>query len=426
MRYGHRFNMAQLSNDYFASGQGLMTTADALAMIDREIVPMVTTERIPLTAARGRILADSIDSSSNVPPHNNAAVDGYAFRHADIGADSLTRLPVVGRAAAGHPWQGTVPPGQAIRIFTGAVIPPELDTIAMQEDCNADDDGVSIPAGLSFGANRRLSGEDISAGSRILSAGHVLRPQDVGLIAATGQSHLPVYAPLRVAVFSTGDEIFEPGQPLPVGAIYDSNRYALMSLVEGMGCRVHDLGILPDNIAAVTAGLKNALRESDLVLTSGGVSVGEEDYVRDAVAALGRLNFWRLAIRPGRPLALGKIGGTAFVGIPGNPVAVMVTFMIFVRPIIQRLAGAVSNPPQRFPVAAGFSYHKKVGRREWVRAQLSCTDGALPVAKSFEKVGAGILTSMVETDGLIELAEDVAEVTEGNVLPFLPYSEVLV
>jgi molybdopterin molybdotransferase len=416
--------MAQLGNDYFASGQDLMTTAEALALIDREIVPVVTTERVPLTAARGRILADSIDSSGNVPPHDNAAVDGYAFRHADIRAECMTRLPIVGRAAAGHPWQDAVPPGQAIRIFTGAVMPRELDTIAMQEDCNADDDAVSIPAGLSVGANRRLAGEDIAAGSRILSAGHVLRPQDVGLVAATGQSLVSVRAPLRVTVFSTGDEIFEPGQPLPAGAIHDSNRYALMSLIEGMGCRVHDLGILPDDVAAVTAGLKNALRDSDLVLTSGGVSVGEEDHVRDAVA-LGRLNFWRLAIRPGRPLALGNLGDTAFVGIPGNPVAVMVTFMIFVRPIIQRLAGAVSHPPQRFPVAAAFSCRKKVGRREWVRARLDGTIGALPAAKGFERDGAGILTSMVETDGLIELAEDVGEVAEGDVVPFLPYSEVL-
>jgi molybdopterin molybdotransferase len=417
--------MAQLGNDYFATGQGLMTTSEALALIDREIVPVVTTERVPLTAARGRILADSIDSSGNVPPHDNAAVDGYAFRHGDIGGDYITRLPIVGRAAAGHPWQTAVPPGRAIRIFTGAVMPRGLDTIAMQEDCDADDNAVSIPAGLSVGANRRLAGEDIAAGSRVLSAGHILRPQDVGLVAATGQSHVSVRAPLRVTVFSTGDELFEPGQPLSAGAIHDSNRYALMSLIEGMGCRVHDLGILPDDVAAVTAGLKNALRDSDLVLTSGGVSVGDEDHVRDAVTALGRLNFWRLAIRPGRPLALGNLGDTAFVGIPGNPVAVMVTFMVFVRPIIQRLAGAASRPPQRFPVAAAFSCRKKVGRREWVRARLDGTIGALPAAKGFERDGAGILTSMVETDGLIELAEDVEKITEGDVVPFLPYREVL-
>jgi molybdopterin molybdotransferase len=417
--------MAQLGNDCFAPGQDLMTTAEALALIDREIVSVVTTERIPLTAARGRILAEGVEASGNVPPHDNAAVDGYAFRHADLGADGKTRLPIIGRAAAGHPWQDAVPPGHAIRIFTGAVMPRELDTIAMQEDCDANEEAVSIPAGLSIGANRRRAGEDIAAGSQVLSAGHILRPQDVGLVAATGQDHVAVHAPLRVTVFSTGDEILEPGQPLPAGAIHDSNRYALMALLEGMGCRVRDLGILPDDAAAVTDGIKKAALDSDLVLTSGGVSVGEEDHVRDAVAALGRLNFWRVAIRPGRPLALGQVGDTAFVGIPGNPVAVMVTFMIFVRPIIQRLAGAVVVPPLRFPVAAAFSCRKKVGRREWVRARLDGTIGALPAAVRFERDGAGILTSMVETDGFIELAEDVAEVAEGDVVPFLPYSEVL-
>ena len=402
-----------------------MTTAEALALIDREIISTVTTERVPISAARGRILGEGVEASANVPPHDNAAVDGYAFRHVDLGAAGKTRLPIVGRAAAGHPWQDAVPPGHALRIFTGAVMPPELDTIAMQEDCDADEAAVSIPTGLSIGANRRRAGEDIGAGSRVLSAGQILRPQDVGLVAATGQSYLTVRAPLRVTVFSTGDEIVEPGQPLPAGAIHDSNRYALMALLEGMGCRVRDLGILPDEATAVTAGLKRAANDSDLVLTSGGVSVGEEDHVRDAVAALGRLNFWRLAIRPGRPLALGQLGDTAFVGIPGNPVAVMVTFMIFVRPIIQRLAGAVVPPPLRFPVAAAFSCRKKVGRREWVRARLDGTIAALPAAVRFERDGAGILTSMVETDGLIELAEDIAEVAQGDVVPFLPYSEVL-
>jgi molybdopterin molybdotransferase len=417
--------MAQLGNDCFAPGQDLMTTAEALALIDREIVTAVATERVPLTAARGRILGEDIDASANVPPHDNAAVDGYVFRHANLKPEGNTRLPVVGRAAAGHPWKGAVPQGQAVRIFTGAVMPHDLDTVAMQEDCELDGDAVSIPAGLSVGANRRHAGEDIAAGSRVLTAGQVLRPQDVGLSAATGRSHLTVRTPLRVTVFSTGDEIREPGHPLPIGAIHDSNRYALMALLEGMGCRVRDLGILPDDAAAGTAGLKRAVQDSDLVLTSGGVSVGEEDHVRDVVTALGRLNFWRLAIRPGRPLALGQIGETAFVGIPGNPVAVMVTFMIFVRPIIQRLSGAHSTPPLRFPVAAAFSSKKKLGRREWVRARLDGTVGELPAAKRFERDGAGILTSMVETDGLIELAEDVAEVTQGDVVPFLPYSEVL-
>jgi molybdopterin molybdotransferase len=417
--------MAQLGNDCFAPGQDLMTTAEALAFIDQQISPVAASERVPLAAAAGRILAEDIQARANVPPHDNAAVDGYAFRHADLAGTGKTRLTIVGRAAAGHPWNGPLGPGEAIRIFTGAVMPPDLDTVAMQEDCEARDDTVAIPAGLAVGANRRHAGEDIATDTCILRNGQILRPQDVGLAAAAGEARLPVRAPLKVTVFSTGDEVINPGRTLPPGAIHDSNRFALIALLEGMGCRVRDLGILPDDKATIAAALRTAVDDSDLVVTSGGVSVGEEDHVRGVVEQRGTLHFWRLAIRPGRPLALGQIGDTAFVGIPGNPVAVMVTFLIFVRPIIQRLAGARVTPPQRFPVAAAFSCRKKVGRREWMRARLDGALGHFPAAQRFARDGAGIMTSMVESDGLIELGEDVAEVTQGDIVPFVPYSEVL-
>jgi len=417
--------MAQLGNDCFVPGQELMTTAEALALIDRQIVPVTGAERIALTAARGRTLAVDVHAPINVPPHDNAAVDGYAFRHRDLANEGKTRFSLVGRAAAGHPWTGHVEPGQAVRIFTGAVMPGDLDTVAMQEDCEADDATVTIPAGLAQGANRRHAGEDISADTRILEAGRILKPQDIGLIASIGQASVAVHTPLRVTVFSTGDEVVNPGRSLPSGAIHDSNRFALMALLDGMGCQVRDLGVLPDDRVAIANALDASAVDSDLVITSGGVSVGEEDHIRSAVEAHGTLHFWRLAIRPGRPLALGHIGETAFAGIPGNPVAVMVTFMIFVRPIIQRLAGATATPPRRFPVAAAFSCGKKVGRREWVRARLEGTSGQLPAAKRFERDGAGILTSLVDSDGLIELGEDVAEVSQGDVVPFLPFSEVL-
>lgn len=336
-----------------------------------------------------------------------------------------TTFPVIGRAAAGHPWKDPVERGQAVRIFTGAVMPPDLDTIAMQEDCTADENAVTIPTGLAKGANCRRAGEDLVADSRVLTAGQVLRPQDVGLAAAAGLSRVTVQAPLRVTVFSTGDEVRDAGVPLPPGAIHDSNRYGLMALLDGMGCRVRDLGILSDDLETVTGALKDAATSSDLILTSGGVSVGDEDHIRRAVEALGQLHFWRLAIRPGRPLALGHVRNTAFAGIPGNPVAVMVTFMVFVRPIIRRLAGAGAQRPQRYPVSAAFSCRKKVGRREWIRAKLQGTSGDFPTASRFERDGAGILTSMVESDGLIELSEEVAQVTPGDIVPFLPYSEVL-
>ncbi len=417
--------MAQLGNDCFAAGQGLMTAADALAFIDTRIAPVAEVESLPLAQARGRILSDDLVASGNVPPHDNAAVDGFAFRSGDIKDGAPTRFRIAGRAAAGHPATAPASPDEAIRIFTGAVMPAELDTIAMQEDCTSDDSEVTIPPGLRPGANCRQTGEDITSGAIILRAGQILRPQDIGLAAAAGNALLSVRERLRVAVFSTGDEIVEPGAPLPAGAIHDANRYTLIALLEGMGCAVRDLGILPDQSAAIATGLTSAATDSDLVVTSGGVSVGEEDHVRGAVEKLGRLHFWRLAIRPGRPLALGQIGNTAFVGIPGNPVAVMVTFLMFVRPLVHRLAGAAATPPRRFPVAAKFKCGKKQGRREWVRARLDGTQGDLPAARRFERDGAGILSSMVESDGLIELAEDITHVSPGDVLPFIPYSELL-
>ena len=417
--------MAQLGNDCFAAGQGLMTAADALAFIDTRIARVAEVESLPLAQARGRILSDDLVASGNVPPHDNAAVDGFAFRSGDIKDGAPTRFRIAGRAAAGHPATAPASPDEAIRIFTGAVMPAELDTIAMQEDCTSDDSEVTIPPGLRPGANCRQTGEDITSGAIILRAGQILRPQDIGLAAAAGNALLSVRERLRVAVFSTGDEIVEPGAPLPAGAIHDANRYTLIALLEGMGCAVRDLGILPDQSAAIATGLTSAATDSDLVVTSGGVSVGEEDHVRGAVEKLGRLHFWRLAIRPGRPLALGQIGNTAFVGIPGNPVAVMVTFLMFVRPLVHRLAGAAATPPRRFPVAAKFKCGKKQGRREWVRARLDGTQGDLPAAWRFERDGAGILSSMVESDGLIELAEDITHVSPGDVLPFIPYSELL-
>ncbi len=417
--------MAQLGNDCFAPGSGLMTAADALALIETQLEPVVGIERLPLGQAHSRILAENLTAPGNVPPHDNAAVDGYAFRSEDLRAGASTVLGVTGRATAGHPWVANVPPMGAVRIFTGAVMPTNLDTVAMQEDCHQDGDNVTIPPGLSPGANRRRAGEDMAAGATILRAGQILRPQDIGLAAAAGHADLAVRQRLRAAVFSTGDEIVEPGKPLRPGTIHDANRYALTALLQGMGCIVEDLGILPDQGDAIAGGLAQAMTRNDLVITSGGVSVGDEDHVRDAVEGLGSLHFWRLAIRPGRPLALGHIGDTAFVGIPGNPVAVMVTFLMFVRPIIHRLAGATPVTPRRFPVSADFACGKKRGRREWVRVRLQPTVGGYPVAHRFERDGAGIMTSMVESDGLIELSEDRSAIARGDILPFIPYSEVL-
>jgi molybdopterin molybdotransferase len=295
----------------------------------------------------------------------------------------------------------------------------------MQEDVRLDDLGVHFPPGLKRGANTRPRGEDIASGSCALPRGRRLRPQDLGLAAALGLRHLQVHRPVRVALFSTGDELVEPGFPTKPTQRYDANRVLLAALVRRVGARIRDLGILPDRRDAITAALSEAARDSDLILTSGGVSVGEEDHVKAAVEAVGRLVFWRMAIKPGRPVAMGSVAGVPFVGLPGNPVATFITFAHIARPVIAALAGTPVQPQATFRVQAAFSYRKKQGRREYVRVRLvSGPDGAL-VAQKHGSEGAGILTSLTETSGLAELAEPVTAVKPGDDVGYLPYEMLL-
>ena len=416
--------MAQLSDDCFAFGGTLMTAGEALAQLSERLDVVAGRETVPLRQARGRILAADLVAPFPVPPHDNAAVDGYAVYFDDLDGEGETRLPVGARIAAGQSMEHPVPRGEAVRIFTGAPMPPGPDTVLMQEDCAREDDNVVIPPGIKRGANRRHAGEDIEAGSVVLRQGRRLRAQDVGLAASIGRAALEVRTRLRVALFSTGDEIRDVTEELPPGCVYDANRYALAGLLDELGCEVDDLGILQDSVGAVCAALADAAASHDLIMTSGGVSTGEEDHVRAAVEALGAIHFWRLAIRPGRPLALGQVGRVPFIGLPGNPVAVMVTFMRFARPAILRLAGAADVAPKTFPVRAAFAYRKKVSRREWLRVSLHTDEAGMPYVTKFPRDGAGILSSMVGSDGLLELPEDLAAVEEGATVDFLPFSEV--
>jgi molybdopterin molybdotransferase len=421
--------MAQLSDDCFAFGSRLVPVEEALTELRGRLTPLTAMETVPLRAALGRSLAEPLIARMNVPPHDNSAVDGYAVYFDDLPAEGEVRLPLAGRVAAGHTLDGQARRGTAIRIFTGAPMPAGAsdtgpDTVMMQEDCREADGYVVIPAGIKRGANRRAAGEDVRQGDTILRLGQKLRPQDIGLAAAQGLTELPVQARLRVAIFSTGDEVRDPPAPLPAGGIYDSNRFTLAALLDGMGCVVTDLGILPDNRQAITQALEQSAGAHDLLITSGGVSGGEEDHMKAAVEALGSLYFWRLAIKPGRPVALGQIRGTAFIGLPGNPVAVMVTFLRIARPIIERLSGAAESAPRLFPVLAGFDYKKKQDRREYVRVRLERRGDGQLVAHRFEQDGAGVLSSMVAADGLIELPEDATRIAAGSVVPYLPFSEV--
>jgi molybdopterin molybdotransferase len=418
--------MSQLSDDCFAFGGKLMTMAEALGILRERVTAVVETESVALAGAAGRILAAPVVSGLDQPPHDNAAVDGYALRHADLDPAAESRFDVVGRATAGHPLAASLGPGEAARIFTGAVMPAGADTVVMQEDVRLEGNAVAVPPGLRAGANRRKAGEDVKRGQTVLEAGRRLKPQDIGLAAATGHGRLEVYRPLRVAVVSTGDELREPGEPLPRGAIYDANRHMLMALLNALHCQVGDLGILPDRADAVREALGEAAGRFDLIVTSGGVSTGEEDHVKAAVEAHGQLHFWRLAIKPGRPLALGQVKGTPFVGLPGNPVAVMVCFLRFARPLVLQLAGAgaAELEPVLFQVRADFEHRKKLDRREWIRARLEpAADGGL-VARKFERQGSGIITSLVRSDGLVEIPEAVTHLTRGQMVDFLPFAEV--
>ncbi|MDR6770678.1 gephyrin-like molybdotransferase Glp [Azospirillum sp. BE72] len=421
--------MVQLDNDCFAFGGPMMAVEPALALLAGRIGPVTATETVPLTDALGRVLAADVVAPFSVPPHDNAAVDGYAVFFDDLAADGPTVLPVTARVAAGQ-WLGRpAVRGEAVRIFTGAPMPPGMDTVFMQEDCRSSEgengSSVTLPAGGRRGVNRRLAGEDVRAGSVVLAAGRRLRPEDIALAASLGHATLPVRCRLRVAVFSTGDELRQPGQALEPGAVYDANRYALVALLTRLGCAVTDLGILPDRFETIRDALAEAAAGHDALITSGGMSTGEEDHVKPAVEANGRLDFWRLAIKPGRPVALGRVRDAVFVGLPGNPVAVVVTFLRIARPILLRLMGAMDETPRPIPVRAAFAHKKRPGRREFLRGSLSRgEDGALCATK-YPRDGAGVLSSLVESEGLIELPEDLAQVEPGMIVDFVPFKEFL-
>ncbi|HEX2215918.1 MAG TPA: gephyrin-like molybdotransferase Glp [Xanthobacteraceae bacterium] len=420
--------MAQLTDDCFAFSGPLMPIGEVERLIAARVTPLAGKQRVKLASALGRVLAEDLVAPIDLPPFANSAVDGYAVRHADLAPGAETRLRITDRVTAGRATNRVLTSGEAIRIFTGAPMPADADTVFMQEDVRVDGEYVTLPPGLKRGANSRSAGEDIAAGVVALAAGRRLKAADVALAAALGIAALPVRPRVRVALFSTGDEVTAAGEPLKRARIYDSNRPLIAALLKNLGAQVSDLGILQDKPKILRDALALAATDHDLIVTSGGVSTGEADHVRSAVEAVGSLVFWRVAIKPGRPVAMGVIpglgpaGSAAFVGLPGNPVAVFVTFARVVRPLLLRLAGAAAEPLTAFPVRAAFSYRKKKGRREYVRAALRTdSDGSLEAHKH-PRDGAGVISSLTETDGLAELADDVTTVEPGAIVGFIPYS----
>jgi molybdopterin molybdotransferase len=402
----------------------MLTYEQALESLLAAAQPVEEIRHVPLTAAAGRVLAAAQESTVAVPPLDNSGMDGYAVRCADVPAAG-TCLPVAQRIPAGT--VGTaLRPGSAARIFTGAPVPAGADAVVMQELCEHGDHGVVINHVPRPGENIRRAGEDIAVGAAILAAGIRLRPQDIALAASAGLPELPVFRRVRVGVFFTGDELVQPGEPLPPGAIYNSNRYALRALLEGLGCEVRDLGTVPDNLPATREALRRAAADNDLIVTSGGVSVGEEDHVRPAVEAEGSLDMWKIAIKPGKPLAFGEVrrnGGSGkawFIGLPGNPVSAIVTFLVMVRPFVLRLQGVADVAPSAFDLRADFDWPHPDARREFLRARLNGLGGA----ELYPNQGSGVVTSLVWGDGLVVNPPGQA-IARGDTVRFIPFAELL-
>lgn len=394
----------------------LLTVDEALAQLMQSARPVAETEVLPVEAAAGRILAAPLISGINVPPHDNSAMDGYALNTADWAEGRWLKITQrIPAGAVGQP----LGRGEAARIFTGAPIPPGADAVAMQEDCEADGSQVMVRRPPKPGDNIRRAGEDLAACQTVLTAGERLTPARLGVAASVGATELSVYRPLRVAVFFTGDEIVMPGQPLKPGQIYNSNRAMLMALLKGLGCLVTDLGIVPDDLQATLATLETASRQADVVITSGGVSVGEEDHVKAAVERLGRIALWKVAMKPGKPLVHGQVGAADFLGLPGNPVSAFVVFCLFVRPFLLKRMGATVRLPLRFEVPAGFSWPKPGKRREFLRARIE--DGR---AVLYPNQSSGVLTAVAWADGLVDI--DIGRsVQPGEPVAFIPLSELL-
>ncbi len=401
----------------------LIAYDEALKSLVERVLPTTKIVSRPLLQALGDVLAQDLSAAIDVPSADNSAMDGYALNTRALSASGETVLPVSLRIAAGE--AGTkLASGTAARIFTGALLPSGADTVIMQEQVRLVGNTIRFERKPARGENIRLAGNDIRRGDTILSKGCRLRPQELGIAASIGLQTLPVFERTRVGIFFTGDELVEPGQELGPGKIYDSNRYTLHGLLQSMGCEIVDCGLVGDTLQATKAAMLDASQRADLVVTCGGVSVGEEDHVRVAIEQLGDLHLWRLRIKPGKPLAFGNINQTPFVGLPGNPVSVFATFLLFVCPLIKTLQGRPWEKPVVTPVVARFDWPKPDSRREFLRARLEYNDACELVARIYPNQDSGVLTSTVWAQGFVDIAEG-QTVNIGDRVDYLSFEQIL-
>ena len=403
-----------------------LPVAQAREFIARLVPAVSGVESVAIRSALGRILARDVISPIDVPAADNSAMDGYALRGADLAADAPTSLRVVGKGFAGDAVGAGIGAGGCVRIMTGAVMPPGLDTVVPQEFVQLEGERINVPPGVvRTGDNRRLAGEDLARGEAALRAGRVLRPADLGMLASLGQAEAPVFRRLRVAFFSTGNELRSIGEPLPPGCVYDSNRYTLWGMLQRLGVELLDFGVVPDDPQALRRTFGEAAAAADAVITSGGVSVGEADHTKQVMAELGDVLFWRIAMRPGRPMAIGRIGDAVLFGLPGNPVAVMVTFYAFVRDALLAMSGALVEPLPMLRAACTSAIRKKPGRTEYQRGIVSRDEhGEWRVAITGSQ-GSGILRSMSEANGLVVLHHEQGNVEAGGTVDVLPFDGLI-
>ncbi len=396
------------------------------AFLSRLVEPVTTQESVGIFQALGRVLAQDVISPISVPAHDNSAMDGYAFDSAQLSGDAPLKLAVAGTLRAGAGWALPVAPGACVKIMTGAIMPSGLDTVVPQEFVSVNDNGITIPAGLLHaGDNRRLRGEDLMQGQPALRKGQLLTPAALGLLASLGIEQVAVWRKLRVAYFSTGDEILSLGQPPREGAVYDSNRYTVFGLLSRLGCEVIDMGVVRDEPSVLEAAFTRAAQQADAIITSGGVSVGEADYTKLMMKKLGDVAFWKIAMRPGRPMAVGRIGNAVLFGLPGNPVAVMVTFLAFVRPALLQMMGSTAAAPPLLKANSMELLRKKPGRTEYQRGIVSTgVDGTLQVQTTGNQ-GSGVLSSMVQANGLIVLHHDQGDVASGDSVDVMMFDGVV-